>query len=321
MSGVPMSGSPMSGAPAHPDPYAAPDQFAQPDPYGSPMSGPPGQPMSPYTQPMAAPGQPGYPQQDPYGQQQWAGPMMPAPQSGGAKAWIWGAVAGVVVVALMVAGALYFTSDNGETPTADSFSSPPQEEPSTDPTEEPAPNTDLITDPATGLSFTAMPEPWRDPQSTYGVIGFYEVSGQILDVLTFEDGSGWIATFVVGEINPSQIGVTDGMSTEDAVNELADLVDGAHFSKPPNFDEPLDGLKREEVEVNTLDVGAHSGTAMTYHLSWDDDSIEETGESIALGVLDIGDGRLAGFFLSLPDSVPDEHLNEMLEAVDSLTFV
>ncbi|TQL78667.1 hypothetical protein FB566_4258 [Stackebrandtia endophytica] len=323
-----MSGVPMSGAPAQPDPYAAPDPYAQPDPYGAPMSAPGGQPMSPgvasappYGQPMAgAPGQPGYPQ-DPYAQQQqWAGPVIPPTQGGGSKAWIWGALAGVVVVALMVGVVLYVTGGDDETPVADSSATPSEEvDPSTEPSEE-APDTELVTDPATGLSFAPMPEPWRDSTANYGVIGFYEVTGQVLDVLTFEDGSGWIATFVVGEINPSQLG-SSSMTTDDAINALADLVDGAHYSKPPDFTEPLDGLERNEVEVNPLTVGSYSGSAMSYHLSWDDDSIEETGESIALGVLDMGDGRTAGFFLSLPDSVPDEHLDQMLEALDSLTFV
>lgn len=308
---------PMSGVPAS----GQPGQYGQPDPYGQPMSGIPssGQP-DPYGQPMAAPGRPapGYPGSDPYGRQQW-GPVVPPPNNGSSKAWIWAVIAGVVVLGLMVVTVLYFTSGD-DTPTADPTETT-SDEPSGDaPSEEVDPNLNLYTETVTGLSYEPMDEPWRDFLGG-DLAGFHGAVGQYLDVLEFESDSRWVASFIIGELDTSLIGYTGPDSAEAALEQLADIIDENNYLAPPDFTEPLDGFKRGDISIEAHDVGGNSGMWMSYYLSWDDDRIDETGESVAIGVIDAGDGKAAGFFLSLPDSVPDTHLDQMMTALDTLTFV
>ena len=316
-------GQPTGGAPGpgQPDPYGQPmsgvPASGQPDPYGQPMSGVPGpgQP-GPYGQPMSGapgPGQPG-----PYGQPQY-GPPMPTPSKGSSKAWIFGVVAGVVVLALLVGGVLYLTSDD-DTPVADPTTAAPTEEPSEDPsTDDVDPSVNLYTEPVTGLSYEPMGEPWRDASSG-NMTGFWGHVGQYLDVLEFEDGGGWVAAFIIGELDGATIEYSGPESLEDSIEVFADLIDDNNYNAPGS-EEQLEGLQRSDISTRAYDVDGHSGVWMSYYLSWDDDRIEETGESVALGVIDAGDGLVAGFFLSLPDSVPDVHLDEMMAALDTLTFV
>ncbi|HIW64374.1 MAG TPA: hypothetical protein H9881_18125 [Candidatus Stackebrandtia excrementipullorum] len=298
---------PWDGSYAHP-PMSGVPASGQPDPYGQqPMGQPPGHPGAGY---------PGAVPYSPYGQQQ-----LPPTNNGSSKAWIWGGLAGLVVVALMVTGVLYFTSSGGDeqAPVAETSESA-AEEPTEDPTTEPDPNTELYTEHITGLSYEPMEDPWREAVVT-GMPGFHGVVGQYLDVLEFDSGSGWVASFLVGELDADAIGYTGEDSLEAAVEAFADVIDDNNYHAPPDFTEQLDGFERSDISMEEYNVEGHNGMWMSYHLSWDDDRIEETGESVAVGVVDAGDGLVAGFFLSLPDSVPDSRLDQMLAALDSLTFI
>ncbi|GAA4900931.1 hypothetical protein LX16_0500 [Stackebrandtia albiflava] len=298
--GAPMSGVPSSGQPFHTQQY--PQQPAPGDPYASPQYDQFGQPVS------GAPGQP------------WPGAPVPPPARSGSKGWLWGALAGVVVIALVVAGVLIFTSDDETQPLADPTGTP-SAEPSEDDSQTGTDPADLLVDPDTGLGYAKMGEPWADPGAQFALAGFRSTTGEMLTVIDQPD-YGWVAIFIVGELNVNEVGFTGPDTLESSVTELAAITDATNYSAPPDWTEPLDGFARDaEPVVEEIEIGGFQGVVSTYHLSWDDDRLpEETGETVILGVIDLGDGRAAGFSISLPDSVPQEQVDQVEAALESLQF-
>lgn len=145
-------------------------EYGQPDPYGQPpASAPPGysQPtsgagqvggqapgfhydlgssgMPPPVDPTIPAGQPGYGPPNPYGPPGPPapyGPPVPPPNNNASMMWIWGGVAGLVLLIVIVVGAILIikpgsgngtTADPGSSPTTDEVSDTPEvsDEPST----------------------------------------------------------------------------------------------------------------------------------------------------------------------------------------------
>jgi hypothetical protein len=248
-------------------------------------------------------------------------PQQPPPARSGPPVWLF-AVLGVVVVLALGAGAFFvFGPDGGDDPGDDSGRDSPSASSSAGSDDPTATDDSLITDTTTGLSYTPIGDPWTALQEPGSAAGFISVVGETLQVEDFGNNRHWIATFYVGETDADTVGFTDADSIESALEAQCELVDSVNYNKPPDFDKPLDGLERDsDPEFDDVTVGEYSGKVLSYHLAWKDDSIKETGETVAVGMLDLGDGKAAGFLISLPDSIIDDNESVLTDAIESMKF-
>lgn len=289
------------------DPYAQ----QQPDPYSAPPANPyaPQQPAYDPTQYSAPPvsvapasGQP-YP----------GGPMMPPPApSSGPPVWIF-AVGGVVLLALIGVGVFFAINAAGgdgpnddPTDAAQSSSQPPSDNPTSGATDG-----NLIVDTNTGLGFEAMGG-WENMDTSQGapVPGFTSFQGQ-----QYEVASQWVAMLGVGEVDPSAVGYKDSGDLKDAVKSLSKQYDENNFGDDPK------GLDRDKkAEYDDSDLAGKKAITMAYHLTWDEGENPDTGEQIVFALIDVGDGKVAGFLGSMPDSTPSSQVDEAVKAVGTLAF-
>ena len=226
---------------------------------------------------------------------------------------MWLYIVGAVVLVLALGTGVYLILDNNSgasapIDTANGTQSPdPQQSDRTD--TDPVPtDTDLVTDPATGLSYEAMGAPWET--SNFGEIpgGIGTPVGEML--VTEEN---WVAVFLVGEMNPDLLDYHGVGDLETSLTGLADVVDEVNYAPDGK---QLDGFQREgSPDFIDLKISGYTGKIMVYHLVWDDDRLDDQGEYVGLGLIDLGDGRLAGIQLSLPESAYEIYGDTMEDKV------
>lgn len=299
------------------DPYGQqPDPYGQqPDPYSAPPADPyaPQQPAYDPTQYSAPPVSVAPASGQPYPGQSYPGaPMMQAPApSSGPPVWIF-IVGGVVVLALIGVVVFFAINAGGDDPDdkpTDSAQSSSQQ-PSDDPTSG-APDGDMIVDTNTGLGYKAMAG-WdtMDTSSSVPVPGFTSFQGQ-----SYEVASEWIALLGIGEVDAAAVGYKDSGDLKDAVKALAKEYDKSNFGEDPK------GLERDQkAEYDDSDLAGKKAITMAYHLTWDEGENPDTGEQIVFALIDVGDGKVAGFVGSLPDSTPSTQVDEAVAAAGTLAF-
>lgn len=303
-------------------PFGQQPQSYDLEPAANPYSSPPADPYS------APPADPYAPQQPAYDPTQYsappvsAAPASPGPYPGapmvatpppknGPPAWIF-IIGGVVVLALIGVVVLFVvnaTSGDDDKPDNDTAQS--SDAPSDDPTSDAPPPDDLVKDENTGLGFKAVSS-WitLDPSRGSPVPGFTTFAGQ-----QYEVSSKWVAMMGVGEIDTSAAGYQDSGDLKDTVKLIAEAYDNNNFGEDPK------GLKRDkEPEYSDDQLAGKEAITMAYHLTWDAGENPDTGEQIVLAVIDLGDGRAAGFLGSIPDSTPSSEVDAAVEAVKTLAF-
>ncbi|MBN6053668.1 DUF2510 domain-containing protein, partial [Nonomuraea sp. RK-328] len=247
------------GQPGGPGQAYGPGQQSGPaQAYGAPQQSGPNQPQAPGGQP-GGPGQPsfGSPQptrvlptyggQGPYGEPgpyaqgqpaQWGGAQLPGPGFGpppkqrNPMPWIFGGLAALVVVALIVVAAIFFISRNeptvalppSSTPTeseSPSETEPPSTQPTPTATELPQAQDGRVSDPQAGISY-GVPEGWTvpsysgingtnpDPAQQQWSSGVEKIAHE-----KYEGDSNWIGNIYTGRLNQvypykgkSELGVT-----------------------------------------------------------------------------------------------------------------
>lgn len=172
----PQSGPAWSATPANPT-----RQFGQPtygqSAYGQPTQDQPAYGQPSYSQPsQGSYGQPGQ-GSGPYGQGQWGDTPLPGPGYGpppkesNPLPWVFGGLAALVVVGLIVVAGIFFVNRNTDgtlasSPTPSETEQLPQQQETTEPpptvTELPQPQDGRITDPQANLSYQ-VPEGWKVP--------------------------------------------------------------------------------------------------------------------------------------------------------------
>ncbi|WP_415646102.1 hypothetical protein [Stackebrandtia soli] len=232
-----------------------------------------------------------------------------APKQSSPVLWMFG-IGGVVLLLVLALGlVLWLTNDKPSAPLADESASPTTEQTE----QEPESGTPLITDVATGLSYPQLPAPWSVSPNA-GSHGFLSAAGQ--QFLTEE---AWAAVCIVGELDAADLGYEGPDSMQPVLEKLAELTDDNNYGTQDGG--PLEGLKREgEPTLTEVTIGDHQGLRIDYRLTWTDDAIGDKGETLIIGVVDLGDGRLAGFLASIPDFGADQ-TEAVTQALEQLQFV
>ncbi|MGH8879698.1 MAG: hypothetical protein ACRD0P_20510 [Stackebrandtia sp.] len=322
VSANPASAQPYSGAPASGQPYPANPTSGQP--YPGANQAPPGVPESPFnatqspftTAPAPTPmNLPSQVSASPVSGQPWGvTPRFTPKQRKGLPSWVY-VIGGVVVVAALAVGAVFYFGlgdETGDTAGEDANGSGEQ-------TQEAFP----VTDEKSGLTYLGLPQPWTSLTDTDGfdsLAGFTAVNGQ---ALVTEDGGedGRKGVFAVGELDVEALKYKDGDALTNVAGEFADLIDLRNWKNPADPDKDLEGLARDnDPVVDYLRVDGRRGVTSTYHISWKSDAVSDSGATVMLGVIDIGDGALAGFFVDIPDSAADAATGAVKDTMLTLQF-
>lgn len=330
-----------------PGPGGPPQQPSGPQP--QPPSQPQPQPQSqPQPQPQPSPdwsatpanptlqfGQPTYGQGS-YGQPtaptQWGGPPLPGvnygppPKQSNPLPWVFGGLAALVVVALIVVAGIFFvnrsTSPTASLPTpADTFEQedpPSQEPPSNEPpsqgvTELPQPVGGRITDPKAGLSFQ-VPDSWTVPKSA-------EVNGsnpaptqqlwsggaQAVSQAKYDGEGDWIGNIYTGLLNE--------LYPYSGASGMGDTAKAVFVDFSTKFYQVAHETK--VVEDKAMKIGDKDAWVLQFQLDFSKVS-EEKGykwkkENGAIVLMDRGDGqRPAIMYASIPDNLGTDVLAKVL---------
>ncbi|MFI9836481.1 DUF2510 domain-containing protein [Nonomuraea sp. NPDC051941] len=330
-----------------PGPGGPPQQPSGPQP--QPPSQPQPQPQSqPQPQPQSSPdwsatpanptlqfGQPTYGQGS-YGQPtaptQWGGPPLPGvnygppPKQSNPLPWVFGGLAALVVVALIVVAGIFFvnrsTSPTASLPTpADTFEQedpPSQEPPSNEPpsqgvTELPQPVGGRITDPRAGLSFQ-VPDSWTVPKSA-------EINGsnptptqqlwsggvQAVSQAKYDGEGDWIGNIYTGVLNE--------LYPYSGASGMGDTAKAVFVDFSTKFYQLAHETK--VVEDKAMKIGDKDAWVLQFQLDFSKVS-EEKGykwkkENGAIVLMDRGDGqRPAIMYASIPDNLGTDVLAKVL---------
>ncbi|MEV2265504.1 DUF2510 domain-containing protein [Nonomuraea africana] len=368
-SGAQQAAAPRQGPPSAASPQAASPQ-AGPPPAGSPHQ--PHGPVvgsTPYHGANAAPARPSHEQGQPhstqgggwaqgqapqsggwqqpaptqqYGGQPWGGgtAQMPRPDfgpppksGGGALPWVLGGIGAVLVLALVVAAAVFMINRSGGTtaqPTPEPVPSTSPSEPTPSPSESPSesatptpqdPGAELpavsggrITDPKTGLSYAAPGDPWKVPPSAEinapdPNVQQWSAGMQAVSHEKYDGESDWNGSIYSGELNP----IYPYEGTQGLRGTVGTVfIDFARFYPIKH--------ERKILQDKAITVDGHKGWLLEYEMDFTAES-EKNGyqwkkERGAIVVVDRGEGkRPALLYASVPDNLDTGLVTQVVKSL------
>jgi Protein of unknown function (DUF2510) len=244
------------------------------------------------------------------------------PGGGNSNGLLLGGAVAAVALLVVVAVVLVAGGDDGEGATTDTTTSTTAAVTETTaapattapPTTTGSPPSTITPDPDSarlasgGLSFARVGEPWQD----WAVSGRGEIPevqatvGQFV-VVQEESPSGgqWIANLLLGSLTDAI--VYNGEAALAATTQtLAQRLIDNHY---------VDDLQAEVLSEREISVSGHAGYYMHYELTFQQEGLETTRETLVLAVIDTGQARPGVFWASMPHNRAD--LNSGLEAAYS----
>jgi hypothetical protein len=257
-----------------------------------------------YQQPYGGYQQPGYAPPQQYGGPGYAPPPPPPKKGGSPLPWILGGAAVLVVVVLVVVGAVVLAGGQKHPPNgrsgSPSTSASPSPSISLDPTR--------VTDPATGISFKKLGSPWQP--MTFSIKEFKSPVGE--QVKTQSTGSGWYAVICVGALDTGAYPYSGPSDLQKDTDAMAAAMVKKYYPANVKTD------KKFSDEGGTQN--GHKAWVWAYHVTYSESGVDSTGESIEIALVDVGNGRAAGFYTSVPDTRASDLLPDIKDAADSITI-
>jgi hypothetical protein len=213
---------------------------------------------------------------------------------------------GLLVLALVAAGAVYFLKGGGSEPaepegnagrTAEQSEAPQAELPPDKPlaafSGRPSRVGGQVADAHSGLSYPRMAAPWKVPTKQNG-LGTPGWSGQQILVTEKRGGQLWYGQLLTGTLHPSMQGAYQG--PESVKNATAVVAQGyeAQYYAFPHETKPL--------ASQALNVGGRQGWLIASYLTYQRDGVRATGEVVATAVIDTGRKTPAVVFASMPNT-------------------
>ncbi|MGW5411027.1 hypothetical protein [Actinomadura geliboluensis] len=214
---------------------------------------------------------------------------------------------GLLVVALIAAGAVYFvkSGDDSDAPAGNVDQRAAAEQSQGTQVELP-PDKPLVTfkgratrmlgrvnDTHSGLSYPRFAAPWQVPtkKNKLGTPGW---SGQQIMVTERRAQQLWYGQLLTGTLTPSLLTAYQG---PESVKNVAALVAQGHEAQYYAFPHKTAPLASQE-----LTVGGHKGWLIASYLTYQRDGVKATGEVVATAVIDTGRESPAVVFASLPNT-------------------
>lgn len=312
-----------SATPANPT-----QQFGQPT-YGQSAYGQPAQSQPAYAQPtqeQPAFGQPSYsaPGQNRWGDTPLPGPGYgPPPKESNPLPWVFGGLAALVVVGLIVVAGIFFVNRNtdgtlAESPTpTETEQSPEQgqttEPPSQAPAELPQPQDGRVSDPQAGLSYQ-VPEGWKVPESSSinGTDPRQQAWSSGVEAISQEKYNGkdnWNGNVFTGLLNPLfPYTGTDGLSNaaKSVFVNFAEYYPITHTNKI--------------IQDKALKIGDKDAWVLQFQLDFSKESKAKgykwNKENGAIVLMDRGQGKPpALLYTSVPDNLGTDVVNQVLSSL------
>ncbi|MEV5325282.1 DUF2510 domain-containing protein [Nonomuraea sp. N2-4H] len=319
---------------------SGPQSPAQPPTQGQSQTGPgwtvtPANPTMRFGQPtygQSAYGAPG--QQQPPGTAPWGGAPLPGPGYGpppkqrNPMPWIFGGLAAVVVLALIVVAAVFLINRDPSTQTAAPTPRPttdsrPTEEPPTQepPTQEPPgqaefpqPSDGRIIDARAGVSFE-VPDGWTVPQWNHVNSGNpteqqFSAAVQKTSQENYQGGSDWVGNVYTGVLN--QLYPYSGVS---GMSDTAKAV-FVHFTT--QYYSPAHESK--VVSDKAMKIGDKQAWVLKFQLDFtkvaEDNGYKWKKENGAIVLMDRGTGQSpALIYVSVPDNLGTDVVDEVLDSL------
>ncbi|MFI7706432.1 DUF2510 domain-containing protein [Nonomuraea sp. NPDC049480] len=263
--------------------------------------------------------------QSAYGQptpptQQWGGPQQagpgygPPPKQGNPLPWVFGGLAALLVVALIVVAGIFFVNRSSEvalprpTETSESQEPPTNEPPSSQPPSQgsgqlPQPAGGRITDPQAGISYS-VPDDWTvppaiNPPSPPPTLQLWTGGVQAVSQANVIDGDDWIGNVFSGVLNElyPYSGAASGMS-ETAKAVFMDFTT-RYYALPH---------ESKIVAEKAMKIGDRDAWVLQFELDFTKVSEEKNykwkKENGAIVLMDRGSGeRPAILYTSVPDNL------------------
>jgi hypothetical protein len=249
--------------------------------------------------PVLAPQRPAAPQPAP-----WSSPAEPEPHRPGRAAWIVAGVLGVViaVVLALVVGrggeddalAVREPSASGQQPSGPAF----------------PPGTVRIIDESAGIAYPYLGTGW----SEYDALAMIETTTVAGQYFTTQEvtpgGSRFIAQVTSGPVAEG-FGWAGPGSLQTTASVVADSV-RANYYPGPN--------ERRIMRDEALTVDGYAAHLVEFHLSWDVEGYDASGERAALLLIDVGRPAPALLYISIPNTHAELYgvIDQLIGAVDVL---
>ncbi|GAA2138968.1 hypothetical protein GCM10009727_35120 [Actinomadura napierensis] len=228
---------------------------------------------------------------------------------------------GLLVVALLAAGGVYYMTHRSDDASADTGAKPgpagaaerPEQPRVTIPADKrlkrfagkPSRILGVLTDAASGLSYPRLAAPWQLPtkKNKLSTPGW---SGQQIVVTERHGQQMWYGQLLTGTLAPTLLGAYQGPKSVKKTTALAAQGYEEQYYSFPHKSAPL--------ASQALDVGGHKGWLIASYLTYKRAGVRANGEIVATAVIDTGRKTPATVFASLPNTHrklwPD--LNEFL---------
>jgi len=284
--------APGAGAPASGEhPPAAPGPVPPPPPGGEHQPPPP--PGAP------GPGGPGVP------------PPPPGAPPGDRRQPLVIGLAVLIVVLLGVGGFLLLSGDDDDSATGDTTTTTERE---TTTTEQETTTTERTTTTALtpdsehvssgGLTFTRLPEPWEDWQTSGGHVS--EITGAAGQFVVVQEstpwGGRWIGNVLIGDLS-SQFSYSGEEDLREATHAFADSLIANYY---------VEDAESSIVQEREVTIDGHPGYFIHHELTFQAEGLETTREKVITVLVDTGRPRPGAFFASIPYNRAD--LNEGMDA-------
>ncbi len=215
---------------------------------------------------------------------------------------------GLLVVALIAAGAVYLTRSGGDEPAepagnADKRSAAEQSEaaqaklPPDKPLARfagtPSRMLGMVSDAHSGLAYPRLAAPWQVPtkKNRLGTSGW---SGQQILVTERHAQQLWYGQLLTGTLHP---GMQSAYQGPDSVKNVTALVAQGYEAQYYAFPH-----KTAPLASQALTVGGHKGWLIASYLTYQRDGVRATGEIVATAVIDTGRRTPAVVFASMPNT-------------------
>ncbi|MEV0615271.1 DUF2510 domain-containing protein [Nonomuraea sp. NPDC050404] len=329
----PRPGQPSSG----PQPQSPTPTLTQPQPPSGPdWSATPANPTLQFGQPTSGQGAYGAPTGPPP-QPQWSGSRLPPgpgygppPKQSNPMPWVFGGLAALVVVALIVvAGMVFINRDSTESASppipTDTFEPrlPPTEQPPSlsPPSQEPPPNQggaefpqpsgDRVTDSRAGVSFE-VPDEWTVPEPNTVNNGSpaeqqWSAAVKGMSHENYEGESDWIGNVFTGELN--ELYPYSGAAGMEETAKAMFLQFSTNYYAPAH--------ESKIVEDKTMKIGDRDAYLLQFELDFtkisDEKGYKWKKENGAIVLMDRGDGqRPAVVYVSVPDNLGTDVVSKVL---------
>ncbi|MFA1548508.1 hypothetical protein [Actinomadura chokoriensis] len=215
---------------------------------------------------------------------------------------------GLLVVALLAAGAVYFMKSGDDEPAAPSGNADqraaaeesqaaqvklPPDKPLAKFRGTPSRMLGMVNDAHSGLAYPRFAAPWQVPtkKNKLGTSGW---SGQQIMVTERLPQQLWYGQLLTGTLHPSLLSAYEGPKSVKNVAALVAQGYEAQYYAFPHKAAPL--------ASQALTVGGHQGWLIASYLTYQRDGVRATGEIVATGVIDTGRPTPAVVFASMPNT-------------------